>query len=49
MTVFLVVAVLILFNEMKAAKEGQFHKDYLSKDKTAAVNGFFVILIAQPR
>lgn len=45
MTVFLVVAVLILFNEMKAAKEGQFHKDYLSKDKTAAVNGFFVILI----
>lgn len=45
MTVFLVIAVFILFNQMNAAKEGQFHKDYLDKDKTTAVNGFFVILI----
>lgn len=45
MTGILIVVLLLMFNQMNAAKEGQFHTDYLSKEKTGAINGIFVIFV----
>lgn len=45
MTAILFIVVLIIVNQMRPAKAGQFHTDYLDKEKTSAVNGIFVILI----
>lgn len=45
MTAILFVVILIVVNQMKPAKEGEFHRDYLCKEKTTAINGIFVILI----
>lgn len=38
MTAILFVVILIVVNQMKPAKEGEFHRDYLCKEKTTAIN-----------
>ncbi len=45
MIVFLFIILLITFNNFKTAKPGQFYEDYLSKEKTAAINGLFTLLV----
>ncbi len=45
MIFFMLIFLLICCSSMKIAGEGQFHKDYLSKSNTAAINGIFVVLV----
>lgn len=45
MTVFLVIVIGIALLEIKAAKPGEFFGDCLSRERTAAVNGLFSLLI----
>lgn len=45
MVFFLMILLLIIFHSAKIAPAGEFAKDYLSKEKTNAVKGIFVILI----
>lgn len=45
MTIFLVVIIGIALLDLKAAKNGEFFEDYLSRERTSAVNGLFSLLI----
>lgn len=45
MVFFLLILLLLMFVEAKVAPEGAFETDYMSKDKTSAIKGIFVILI----
>lgn len=45
MTIFLVVLIGIALLELKAAGPGEFFQDYLSRERTAVVNGLFSLLI----
>ncbi len=45
MVFFILFLLLIMFQEVKTADANSFHKDYLSKEKTNAIKGIFVILI----
>lgn len=45
MIFFLLILLILSCSSMKLAKEGEFHKDYLSKDNTTAINGIFVVLV----
>lgn len=45
MIYFLFLLLIVSCSSMKIAGEGQFHKDYLSKENTTAINGIFVVLV----
>lgn len=45
MTVYVLLLVFIVFAGIKAAPAGHFCKDYMSKEKTCAIKGIFVILV----
>ncbi len=45
MVIILFILFIACFNSAKFAKPDEFHKDYLSKEITTAVNGIFVILV----
>ena len=45
MIVFFAVLCLLCIPQIKFAREGEYHPDYLLKDSTTAVNGFFVALV----
>ena len=45
MVFFLIIILLIIFNQMEFAKSNTFMDDYLSRPVTTAVKGIFVILI----
>lgn len=45
MTVVLIALIAMIFAGARYAQNGSFHKDYLSKESTCAVNGIFVFLV----
>ncbi len=45
MIFFVLILLLIVFSSATVAKPNEFHRDYLSKDKSNAIKGVFVILI----
>lgn len=45
MIFFLIILLFIIFNSAEVASENKFQTDYLSKVKTSAIKGIFVILI----
>ena len=45
MLVYLFLILLIVFMDLKAAGKNEFCRDYLSKERTAAINGVFVLLV----
>lgn len=45
MIFFLLLLLIVSCASMKLAGEGEFHKDYLSKSNTTAINGIFVVLV----
>ena len=45
MIFFVLVLLLIVFHSSKAAKPGEFHQDYIARDKINSIKGIFVILI----
>lgn len=45
MLIYIIIVLLLICNGMKIAEENTFHKGYLDKRTTTAVNGIFVILV----
>lgn len=45
MIFFLILLLIVSCASMKFAGEGEFHRDYLSKSNTTAINGIFVVLV----
>lgn len=45
MNIFMLLLLVILFRYLNVAREGEFNRDYLSKENTAAVNGIFVLMV----
>ena len=45
MSIFLLITLLVAFVGMKAAKPGEFHKDYISINQTTSINGLFTLLV----
>lgn len=45
MAIFLLITLLVAFVGMKAAKPGEFHKDYISINQTTSINGLFTLLV----
>ncbi|MBQ7005393.1 MAG: hypothetical protein IJN68_03075 [Clostridia bacterium] len=45
MAIFLLITLLVTFVGMKAAKPGEFHKDYISINQTTSINGLFTLLV----
>ena len=45
MVVFLILTALMCLPGIKLAPLGQLHKDYISKNQTAAINGIFTLLV----
>lgn len=42
---FLLILLLVMFGSMEIAPKGQFHQDYISKEKIVSIKGIFTILI----
>lgn len=45
MAIFLLIVLLIVFVDMKAAKNGEFLKTYISRQQSTAINGLFTLLV----
>lgn len=45
MIIFVFILLMIIFLDMKTAKNAEFFSDYMSKEKTTAINGIFTILV----
>lgn len=45
MVFFLLILILVIFNEMKISPADSFNSEYLDKKSTTAINGIFVVLI----
>ena len=45
MIIFVFILLMIIFLDMKTAKSGELFTDYMSREKTTAINGIFTILV----
>ena len=45
MAIFLAIVLLIVFVDMKTAKNGEFFSSYISRQQSTAINGLFTLLV----